>query len=65
MANPFRYRLYDGKEVETVSASDRVEKVKHFNLDQCQAALAVPNLQKTVERAVHSRMRALGLPSNQ
>ena len=63
MANPFRYRLSDGKEVETMSADDRVRRGKHFNLDQCNAALAVPNLQKVVERAVFARLRALGLPS--
>lgn len=63
--NPFRYRLSDGKEVETVSADDRVRKVKHFNLDQCNAALAVPRLQKVVEKAVFSRLRALGVPSIQ
>ncbi len=62
MKNPFRYHLSDGTEVETMSADDRVKKVGSFNLDQCNAALAVSGLQRVVERAVHSRMRALGVP---
>lgn len=65
MANPFRYRLSDGQEVETMSADDRVRKVKGFTLEQCNAALAVPNLQKVVERAVFARLRQLGLPTIQ
>ncbi|MFN3985712.1 MAG: hypothetical protein ACK4KV_09480 [Rhodocyclaceae bacterium] len=61
MANPFRYRMYGDIEVETTSADDRIRKVKSFNLDQCNAALSVPGLQKGVERAVHGRIRALGV----
>lgn len=62
MKNPFRYRMYDGREVETTSADDRVKKVKDFSLEQCNAALAVTGLQKSVERAVFARIRALGVP---
>lgn len=62
MANPFRYRMWDGREVETTGADDRVQKVKGFNFDQCTSALAIPNLQKSVERAVHARLRLLGNP---
>lgn len=62
MNNPFRYRMYDGREVETTSADDRVEKVKGFSQDQCNAALSVSGLQKSVERAVRVRLRALGAP---
>ena len=62
MKNPFRHRMWDGMEVETTSADDRVRKVKDFNLDQCNAALSVRGLQKSVERAVHARIRALGIP---
>ncbi|HRQ57633.1 MAG TPA: hypothetical protein PLN31_09450 [Azoarcus taiwanensis] len=58
--NPFRFRLSDGTEVETTSVDDRVRKVKAFSLDQCNAALSVAGLQKTVERAVLARIRALG-----
>lgn len=61
MANPFKYRLSDGREVETVSADDRVKKVKGFNYDQCYAALAVRGVQKTVEKAVYARLRAIGV----
>lgn len=60
--NPFRYRLSDGTEVETMAADDRVRRVRSFTYDQCVAALAVPGLQKAVERAVHVRMRAQGVP---
>ncbi|SDI52504.1 hypothetical protein [Propionivibrio dicarboxylicus] len=61
MSNPFRYRMYDGREVETTSADDRVKKVKGFSLDQCNSALSLPGLQKSVERAVHTRLRSLGV----
>lgn len=60
MGNPFRHRMWDGQEVETTSADDRISKVKNFTLDQCNAALAVTGLQKTVERAVQARLRSLG-----
>jgi hypothetical protein len=63
MKNPFRYRMYNGLEVETISADDRIEKVKKFSLEQCYEALAVAHLQKSVERAVFSRIRALGILS--
>lgn len=65
MANPFRYRLSDGHEVETTSADDRIGKVKRFSLEQCNAALSVTGLQKTVERAVFARMRELGVLAKQ
>lgn len=61
MGNPFRHRMWDGMEVETTSADDRVKKVKDFNSDQCYAALTVRGLQKSVERAVHARLRSLGV----
>ncbi|WP_418647240.1 hypothetical protein ACNQFN_18770 [Thauera butanivorans] len=64
MNNPFRYRLYDGIEVETTGADDRIRKVRSFSVDQCYAALGVRDLQKTVENAIHARLRKM-LPGSE
>jgi len=40
-------------------AVSRIEMVARFDAAQCQAALAVPGLQKTVERKIHTRLRQL------
>ena len=60
MGNPFEYRMFDGRVVQTITADDRAREAKKFTIDQCQAALAVPGLQKSVERAVRARLRLLG-----
>jgi hypothetical protein len=44
---------------QIVSADDRIRAVAGFNSDQCTAALALPDLQKTVRTAVERRQRAV------
>jgi len=54
-ANPFANA--DG--VGTVDVAGRLGMVERFDLDQCRAGLTVPNLQKTVEKKLRSRIRKL------
>jgi hypothetical protein len=54
-SNPFLDKDGHGA-VDTVSRLDRVQR---FDLDQCQAALLVPDLQKTVKNKIRSRIRKL------
>jgi hypothetical protein len=42
-----------------VDAASRLDRVQRFDLDQCRAALLVPDLQKTVENKIRSRIRKL------
>lgn len=57
--NPFRSIVVDGKQLYTVAADDRVRMVTTFTAEQCQAALQVDGLQKTVSAAVGRRLRQL------
>lgn len=54
-ANPFA----NAEGVGTVDVTGRLMMVEHFDLDQCRAGLTVPNLQKTVEKKLRSRIRKL------
>lgn len=56
---PFKAGCYGGHQYYHVTAEDRIGAVKSFGLEQCEAALQVEGLQKTVERAVRARMRML------
>ncbi|MCC7484578.1 MAG: hypothetical protein IT529_06270 [Burkholderiales bacterium] len=42
-----------------VDAASRIERVRSFTRAQCQAALTVPGLQKTVCAAIERRLREL------
>lgn len=55
-ANPF---IPLGQEYGAVDTESRLRALESFDLDQCRAALAVPHLQKTVEKKLHSRIRLL------
>lgn len=41
------------------TVEDRIPAVARFDRAQCEAALKLPDLQKTVERALHARLRHL------
>lgn len=58
-SNPFKGPCYDGHQTYHVTAEDRINMVKSFNKSQCNAALKVPGLQKTVEQAITKRLRLL------
>ena len=61
MSNPFETGQVtpSGIRLEDCGAVDRIARVKTFDSDQCRAALALPDLQKTVIEAVERRLRAL------
>lgn len=59
MDNPFKANCYGGVQSYHLVAEDRIRVVKSFDLAQCEAALQVEGLQKTVERAIRTRMRLL------
>lgn len=59
-ANPFAATVYNGHQTYHMTVDDRIAAVRRFTREQCQAALALPGLQKTVARAVRSRLRQLG-----
>ncbi|GKS85571.1 hypothetical protein AVMA1855_15485 [Acidovorax sp. SUPP1855] len=57
--NPFKAGVYGGVPTYHVTADDRLRLVSSFERAQCDAALLVPGLQKTVASAVHRRIRHL------
>ncbi|MDT8428514.1 MAG: hypothetical protein RQ757_07080 [Pseudomonadales bacterium] len=60
MKNPFIRDYHEGHIVQVTDAESRIYDVKRFTtLEQCEAALKVPCLQKTVARAVKCRMAKL------
>lgn len=59
VSNPFAAGIYGGVQSYTIAVADRLSLVKNFSLAQCQAALQVDGLQKTVEAAVRARIRRL------
>lgn len=63
-AHPFAagsYTLGDGRVVHTqhTAVLDRIRAVSDFTAEQCAAALALPDLQKTVRAAIERRQRVL------
>lgn len=57
--NPFFAGEYGGHRTYAMTADDRISRVRHFDRRQCLAALALPDLQKTVSRAVERRLRQI------
>lgn len=58
-AHPFFSGFYAGNPTYTQTVTDKVAKVKTFTLEQCEAALKLPELQTTVVAAVEARIRKL------
>lgn len=57
--NPFKAAIYDGTQLYHQTAEDRICAAASFDRAQCEAALQLPNLQKTVATAVQRRLRYL------
>lgn len=59
--NPFLTNIvgFDGERIEERGADDRVRMIESFNIPQCEAALRLPDIQKTVRRALERRLRKL------
>jgi hypothetical protein len=56
--NPFAYRT-NGFWVHASVVECRLDRVKCFSLDECQAALEVKDLQRTVLPAIRRRIKEL------
>ena len=56
--DPFLTMIH-GHPCGAVDAQGRIDMVKRFNHEQCESALKIEGLQKSVEQAVHSRLRKL------
>lgn len=59
MKNPFLRPRPGMPNLQLVSSADRIYAAREFDHGQCEAALKVPALQKTVEREIESRLRKL------
>lgn len=57
--NPFGAMVHEGQQLYHVSAEDRSRAASRFSRDQCNAALQLTGLQKTVIAAVQRRLRYL------
>jgi hypothetical protein len=57
--DPFAAARYGDIQTWYITAEDRIRAVRGFSAAQCESALKLPELQKTVERAVRSRLRML------
>ena len=59
MSNPFKAGMHDGRPMYDTDADSRIRAVSRFDRKQCEAAVRVAGLQKTVARAVQARLRYL------
>lgn len=57
--HPFAAGVYNGVQTYVCSVDERVARARSFDRAQCEAALRLPDLQKTVLRAVQTRLRQL------
>jgi hypothetical protein len=57
--NPFAGKIPGRPEVQSVDAESRLRMVREFTLLECNQALHLPGLQKTVALALVRRVRAL------
>ena len=58
-SNPFAAGIHAGVQTYHCVAEDRIRAASRFDKAQCEAALQLPHLQKTVAAAVQRRMRYL------
>jgi hypothetical protein len=59
MNNPFKAGIYNNKQTYHTSGTERLQQVKSFNLEQCEAGIQVLGVQKWVEKALNSRIKKL------
>lgn len=57
--NPFHAGTYDGVTTYYTDAESRIDRVRMFTREQCEAALKTEGLQKTVQAAVCRRLRQI------
>lgn len=59
MSNPFAAGIYAGRQTYHTTVEERIYAVFKFDRSQCEAALQLVGLQKTVAKAIHRRVRHL------
>ncbi|AQZ95530.1 hypothetical protein BVH74_12560 [Halopseudomonas phragmitis] len=57
--NPFYSGEINGRPYYSCCAYDRVERVRTFSMEQCDAAESLPSIQKTVLQAIKRRRKQL------
>lgn len=57
--DPFITGQWGGHPCGAVTAPDRISMVRNFDLDEVEAAMQLPHLQKTVRAALQRRRRQL------
>lgn len=57
--NPFFSGYVDGEPTFVMDVAGRQERVKEFDQEQCQRALEMKHLQKTIRTSVEKRLRRL------
>lgn len=57
--HPFHAGYFNGHETMHLVVEDRLRCVRNFTVEQCEAALKLADLQKTVRRAIEVRLRKL------
>jgi hypothetical protein len=57
--NPFKASKYGNVQTYYMGSDDRIRHVKEFGLKECEVALRLRGLQKTVRRAIEIRVRKL------
>lgn len=57
--DPFITGQWGGQPSGAVSAADRISMVKNFDLDEVEAAMKLPHLQKSVRATLQRRRRQL------
>ena len=58
-ANPFKAGIPPGSMGQAVDAESRIRLVREFSIEQCNLALRVPGVQRTVALACYRRIRAI------
>lgn len=61
MNNPFKAGIYNHRQTYHTSGAERLQQVKGFSLEQCKAGLLVQGIQKSVEKALNSRIKKLAV----
>lgn len=59
MDNPFFIGTSHGHRFYDITADDRIMRVRSFDKAQCDAALRLDGLQRTVIKAIERRLRQL------
>jgi hypothetical protein len=57
--HPFYFNTYNGRDLYTISADDRLCRIKSMNQEELRKVLKLPDLQRSVRRAAERRLLRL------